>query len=112
MVDDFDCDSSAGWFSEGTAGVAVEGFPSLFVGLGFETTFELFEGIIRAEKVGVADKEAFFVVVHVNERTGNAAGVVLVAAPLTGFPFICSQCLAGYSYGMFRFGRSKNGFFI
>ena len=31
VVDDFDGDASAGWFSEGAAGVAFERFPRLFV---------------------------------------------------------------------------------
>ena len=74
MVDDFDGDASAWWFSEGAAGVAVERFPCLFVDLGFEAAFERFVEIVRAEEISVADEEAFLVVVGVDEPTGDATG--------------------------------------
>ena len=48
MVDDFDCDATAGWFSEWAASIAVEGFPGFGVDLGFEGGLEGFVGIACA----------------------------------------------------------------
>ena len=72
MVDDFDCDTTILRLVEGAGYVAVERSPGFFVDFGLQSDFERFVRIVRPQKVGVADKEAFFVVVRVNEPTGNA----------------------------------------
>ena len=75
MVDDFDGDSSGFGFVEGAGGVAVEGLPGFGVDFGFEGGLEAFVRVGGAEEVGVADEEAFFVVVGVDEPTGDFVGV-------------------------------------
>ena len=46
------------------------------IDLGFQRCFQRVVGIVRAEEVGVADEEAFFVVVGVDEPAGDAVGTV------------------------------------
>ena len=48
----------------------------LRVDLGFERGLQRAVGIVGAEEVGVADEEAFFVVVGVDEPAGDAVGAV------------------------------------
>ncbi len=55
-----------------------EGF---FVDLGFESGLESLVGIVRTQEGGVADEEALFVVVGVNEPTGDALGAVAADFP-------------------------------
>ena len=50
--------------------------PGFCVDLGFERGLQRAVGIVRAEEVGVADEEAFFVVVGVDEPAGDAVGAV------------------------------------
>ncbi len=61
-------------FVEGAGGVAVQGGPGFFVDLGFQRCFQGAVGVVLAEEVGVADEEAFFVVVGVDEPAGDAFG--------------------------------------
>ena len=63
-------------FVEGAGGVAVERGPGFFVDLGLERGLERFVGIVRAEEIGVADEEALFVVVGIDEPAGDAVGAV------------------------------------
>ena len=50
--------------------------PGFLVDLGFEGGLQGLVRIVRAEKIGVADEEALFVVVGVDEPAGDAVGVV------------------------------------
>ena len=79
MVDHLDRDAPGGGFLEGTGGVAVERFPGFFVDLGFEGGLERRVGIVGAQEIGVADEEALFVVVGVDEPAGDAFGAVAAA---------------------------------
>ena len=82
MVDDLDRDASGFGFGEGAGGIAVQGVPGLGVDLGLEGGFQGLVGIVGSQEVGVANEEAFLVVVRVDEPAGNALGVV--AAHLAG----------------------------
>jgi hypothetical protein len=82
VVDHFDGDAPGGGFGEGPRGVAVERRPGVFVDLGLEGGLERLVGILGAEEIGVADEEALFVVVGVDEPAGDALGAV--AAHLAG----------------------------
>ena len=50
--------------------------PGFGVDLGLERGLERAVGVVRAEEVGVADEEAFFVVIGVDEPAGDAVGAV------------------------------------
>ena len=80
MVNDFDGDAAGFGLVEGAGGIAIEAFPGGFVNLGFQSRFKGFVGIVGSEEVGMADEEAFFVVVGVDEPAGDAFGS-------TGFDF-------------------------
>ena len=56
--------------------VAVQRRPGFFVDLRFQRGLQRAVGIVGAEEVGVADEEAFFVVVGVDEPAGDAVGAV------------------------------------
>lgn len=72
MVDHLDCDAAGARFLEGAGGIAVEGGPGVGVDLGFEGGLQGGVGIVLAKEIGVADKEALFVVVGVDEPTSDA----------------------------------------
>ncbi len=74
MVDDLHGDLARLGRVEGLALGAVEGSPEGFVDLGSEGAFELLEGLVGAEEVGVPDEEAFSVVIGVDEPTGDVVG--------------------------------------
>ena len=57
-------------------------FPGFLVDFGFEGRLERLVRVVGAEEVGVADEEALFVVVGIDEPAGDAVGVV--AADFTG----------------------------
>jgi len=76
VVDDFDGDAAGGGCFEGARGVAVQGAPGFFVDFGSQCGAERFIRIVGAEEVGVADEEAFFVVIGIDEPAGDAVGVV------------------------------------
>ncbi len=76
MVDYFDCDAAIGGFVEGAGGVAVETFPGFFVDLCFQGALERLVRVVRTQEVGVANEETLFVVVGVDEPTGDAVGSV------------------------------------
>src|SRR5271168_1833964 len=64
MVDDFDGDAAGGGFGEGARDVAVETRPGLLVDLGPQCRFQRLVGVGGgAEEIGVADEEAFLVVI-------------------------------------------------
>ena len=76
MVDDFDGEAAGRWAAEGAGFVSVEGFPGFLVDFGLQAGLERLVGIVRAKEIGVADEEALFVVVGVDEPAGNAIGPV------------------------------------
>ena len=76
VVDDLHGDAAGFGFVQRAGYVAAEGGPGFFVDLGFERRLERLVGIIRAQEVGVADEEALFVVVGVDEPAGDAIGAV------------------------------------
>ena len=76
MVNDFDRDTAGFRFLKGTRGVAVERGPGFFVDFGLEGSLQSAVGIVRAEEVGVADEEALFVVVGIDEPASDAVGAV------------------------------------
>src|SRR5690606_19152072 len=76
MVDDLDGYAAGFGFGEGAGGVAVEGFPGFGVDFGLEGGFQGLVGVVGAEEVGLADEEAFAVVVGVDEPAGDAVGAV------------------------------------
>lgn len=82
VIDHLDGDLSTRWPRKGAADRAVEGCPGGFINLGAEGAFELLIGFIGAGEVGVADKEAFAVILGVNEPTGDLVGGT--AADLVG----------------------------
>ena len=57
-------------------GVAVQRRPGFGVDLGLQRGLQRAVGVVGAEEVGVADEEAFFVVVGVDEPAGDAVGAV------------------------------------
>lgn len=73
MVNDFDGEAACFRFGERARHVAIEGFPGFFVDLGFQAGLQRLVGIVRAKKIGMADKEAFFVVIRVDEPGGDVA---------------------------------------
>ncbi|MEA5421436.1 hypothetical protein VB712_19605 [Spirulina sp. CCNP1310] len=75
MVNDFDGDAARFGFVEGAGNVAVETGPSFLIDFGFEGGFKGFIGVVCAEKIGMADKEAFFIVVGIDEPTGDFVGI-------------------------------------
>ncbi len=79
MIDHLHGDSTGGWFVEGAAGVAVEGLPGVFVDLGFQVRLQRLVGIVGSKEIRVADEEAFFVVVRVDEPAGDTVGVAAFA---------------------------------
>ena len=82
MVYHFHGNPSRLGLGKGSGGVAIQRFPGFLVDFGFEGGFQGFVRVIRAEEVGVADEEAFFVVVGVDEPAGDAVGAV--AADFSG----------------------------
>ena len=56
----------------------MEGFPGLLVDLGFERRPQRLIRIVRTEKIGVADEEAFLIVIGIDEPTRYAVGIVAV----------------------------------
>ncbi len=76
MVDDLDGDAPRLGFLKRAGGVAVQGGPSFLVDFGLEGGLERLIRVVRAKEVGVADEEAFFVVVGVDEPAGYALGAV------------------------------------
>ena len=76
MIDDLHCNSARFWFVEWTRGIAVQCLPRFLIDLGFQGRLQSAVRIILAEEVGVADEEAFAVVVGVDEPAGDAFGAV------------------------------------
>ena len=88
MVDDLDSDAAGLGFVEGAGGVAIERRPGFGVDLGLERGLERAVGVVGAEEVGVADEEAFFVVVGVDEPAGDTVGAVADDFAGLGFEYI------------------------
>jgi hypothetical protein len=75
MIDHFDGDATGFGFVEGAGGVAVEAAPGFLIDFGFEGSFEGFVWIVGSQEVGMADEEALFVVVGVDEPAGDFVSV-------------------------------------
>ena len=84
MVDDLDGDAARFGFVEGARYVAVEGLPRVLVDLGLERGLERLVRVVRAEEVGVADEEALFVVVSVDEPQAMPSAPSLRTSPVCG----------------------------
>ena len=76
VIDHLHRDPPACRLVERARGVAVERRPGFLVDLGLQRRLQRAVGIVRAEEVGVADEEALFVVVGVDEPAGDAVGAV------------------------------------
>ena len=76
MVDHLHRDAARLGLVEGAGGVAVQAGPGVLVDFGLEAVFEGGVGVAGAKEVGVADEEAFLVVVGVDEPAGDAFGAV------------------------------------
>lgn len=85
MVDDLHRNPPRLRLLERTRGVAVQCRPCFRVDLRLQRGFERAVGVVGAEEVGVADEEAFFVVVGVDKPAGDAIGAV--ADDFTGLGF-------------------------
>lgn len=81
MIDHFHRDPPAVRAFKGTRRIGVECAPRLLVDLRLQCGFERGIGIIRAQEIGVADEEAFFVVIGVDELGGDAFGVIAANVP-------------------------------
>ncbi len=96
MVDYFQGDAAALGLVEGARGVAVEGGPGVGVDLCFQRGLQGAVGVVGAQEIGVANKEALFVVVGVDEPAVDAVGIALATSPVCGlktstpFTFTCS----------------------
>ena len=66
----------------------MEGFPGFLVDLGFERRAQGFVRVASAEEVGVADEEAFLVVVGIDEPAGDAVGAVAADFAGVGVEYI------------------------
>src|SRR5689334_4949408 len=88
MIDNFDGDAAVLGFVEGAGGVTVERFPGFFVDLGLQRGFERFVWVVRAQKIGVAYEEAFFVVVGVNEPAGDSLRAVAANFAGVGMEYV------------------------
>ena len=82
MIDHLYGDATGLRLFERTGSIAVQSRPGFFVDLRFESGLERLVGVVRAQEVSVADEEAFFVVIGVDEPAGNP--VRAVAANLSG----------------------------
>ena len=67
---------------ERPGGVTVESGPCVFVDLGLEGGFQSLVGVVCTQEVGMADEEAFLVVVGIDKPASNALGTI--AADLAG----------------------------
>ena len=54
----------------------MQGGPSFFVDLRLESSLKRAVGVVGAEEVGVADEEAFLIVVGVDEPAGDTVGPI------------------------------------
>ena len=76
MVDYFHRDPAILGFLERSRCITVQGRPGFFVDLSLKCGLQRAVGVVGAQEVGVADEEAFFVVVGVDEPAGDAVGTV------------------------------------
>lgn len=72
----FALDGEAAGFGlgEGAGGVGIQAGPGFGVDIGLEGGFQGLVGGARAEEIGVAHEEGFFVVVGVQKPAGDAVG--------------------------------------
>src|ERR1700682_6271720 len=67
VIDHLHGDAALRWFVERARDVAVQSPPGFRVDFRFQRRFQRAVGVVCTEKVGLADKEAFFVVVGVDQ---------------------------------------------
>src|SRR5437660_230415 len=82
MVDHLDRDAPVRGLVKRPRGVAVQRSPGFLVDLGFQSRLERLVRIVRPKKIGVANEEALFVVVGIDEPAGDP--VRAVAPDLAG----------------------------
>src|SRR5208283_3588556 len=76
MIDDFYRDAPRLWLIEWSRSVAMQRRPRLFIDFRFEGRLQCFVRVIGTKEIGLAHKEALFVVVAVHEPAGNSLGSV------------------------------------
>ena len=76
VIDDLHRDPPRFRLGERARSIAVEALPGFLVDLGLEGRLQRLVGVVGAEEIGVADEEAFLVVVGVDEPAGDAFGAV------------------------------------
>ena len=74
MVDHLHRDLPAGRLRKRPALCAVKRRPGRFVDFGLQGALQFFVGLIGAGEVGLADEEAFAVVIGVDEPAGDVVG--------------------------------------
>ena len=84
MIDDFDGDAAGFWFVEGAGNIAVERRPGFLVDFRFQCRLQCLVGIVCAQEIGMADEEAFFVVVRIDKPAGNTFGAIAADFAGTG----------------------------
>ena len=90
VVDYLHCDATRFRFIERPRGVAVEGGPGFLVDLGLERGLEGLVGVAGAQEISVPNKEAFFVVVGVDEPAGDTLRPVAAHLPSVGVEYVHS----------------------
>ena len=78
MIDDLHRNPPCRGLVKRPGGVAIQRCPGFCIYLRFQGGFQRFVRVVGAEEVGLADEEAFFVVVGVDEPAGDAVGAVAV----------------------------------
>ena len=76
VIDHFDRNAPGLGLVKRARYIAVQCAPGIGVDFGFQRGFQGAVGVVRSQKIGVADKETFFVVIGVNEPAGNAVNIV------------------------------------
>ena len=82
MIDHLNGNAAGCRLVEWARRVAVQCRPGFFIDLGLQRGLKRLVGVVGTEEVGMADEEAFLVVVGVDEPAGDAVGTV--AADFTG----------------------------
>jgi len=88
VVNDLNSDATGGGFWEWTRDGAVERIPGFAIYFRFQGGFERLIRVVCAEEVGVADEEAFFVVIGINEPAGDTFRAGADDLPRLGFEHV------------------------
>ena len=76
MVNHLDSDAACLRLWERPRCIAVQGRPCFCVDFGLERRLQCFVGVIRSQEVGVANEEALFVLVRVDEPACDTIGTI------------------------------------